>query len=177
MALKIVYTAAIAELILALTAMQFNMIIQDFINMNAWVQYSIVAILTAVGIVLIFFRKECVKDENEECVLIKKRRIPISKLMLGFVLGLINPTVLIYWMLVISFLSKKMIYLDLNIQAILLIAFFLGVFIGKISTLYGYGKFSNVLKTKVKNITNIVNRVIGILLLIVAVFQLLKLGV
>ena len=174
-ALKIVYTAALAEVILAGIAMQFNMMIQDFIQMNTWVQYTIISVLVLVGIVLIFFRKECIKDENGECVLIKKRRIPISKQLLGFILGLINPTVLIYWLLVISFLSKKMIYLSSQTQAVLLALFFVGVFLGKAATLYGYGRFSFMLKTRMKNITHTINRIIGVLLLLVASVQLIKL--
>ena len=173
-ALKIVYTAAIAELILAFIAIQFNMSIQDFINMNAWVQYAIIAILLIVGFILVLGRKECVKDENGECILIKKRRIPISKQLLGFILGLVNPTVLIYWLLVVSFLGKRMMDINLSIGITLLMLFFSGIFIGKVGTLYGYGKFSNILKSKIKNITTIINRVIGVLLLFVGFLQILK---
>ena len=174
-ALKIVYTAAAAELILVLIAIGFNMQIENFIDMNIWVQYTIVVILLAAGIVLIIGRKECIKDENDECVIIKKRRIRISKQMLGFILGLVNPTVLIYWILVISFLSKKMIYLNTNVEISILILFLSGVFLGKVLTLYGYGKFSHMLKLRIKNITTSINRVIGILLICVSVFQITKL--
>jgi len=127
-ALKIVYTAALAELILVFIAISYNSRIENFINMNIWLQYAIVFILLTVGIVLFLGRKECVKDENDECIIIKKRRFIISKQMLGFILGLINPTVLIYWILVISFLSKKMIYLNINIEYILLAIFLIGVY-------------------------------------------------
>ncbi|MFT4850768.1 MAG: threonine/homoserine/homoserine lactone efflux protein [Sediminicola sp.] len=174
-ALKIVYTAAAAELILVLIAIGFNMQIESFIDMNIWVQYTIVVILLAVGIVLIIGRKECIKDENDECVIIKKRKIKISKQMLGFILGLVNPTVLIYWILVISFLSKKMIYLNTNAELSVLVLFLSGVFLGKVLTLYGYGKFSHMLKVRIKNITTSINRVIGILLICVSIFQITKL--
>ncbi len=174
-ALKIVYTAAIAEVILVIIAITFNMQIANFIDMNIWIQYAIVLLLFSVGIILVIGRKECIKDENDECIIIKKRRFHISKQMLGFILGLINPTVLIYWLLVVSFLSKKMIYLSTNIEYILLILFLAGVFLGKVITLYGYGKFSHQLKVKVKNITTTINRVIGILLLCVSIFQVTKL--
>jgi threonine/homoserine/homoserine lactone efflux protein len=174
-ALKIVYTAAAAELILVLIAIVFNMQIENFIGMNIWVQYAIVVILLTVGIVLIIGRKECIKDENDECVIIKKRKIKISKQMLGFILGLVNPTVLIYWILVISFLSKKMIYLNTNAEFSILLLFLSGVFLGKVLTLYGYGKFSNILKVRIKNITTSINRVIGILLICVSIFQITKL--
>lgn len=174
-ALKIVYPAALAELILVLIALNFNMQIENFISMNLWLQYLIATLLLVVGIVLFLGRKECIKDETEECIIIKKRKFTPSKQMLGFILGLINPTVLIYWILVISFLRKKMIYLHISLEYSLLLLFLIGVFLGKIITLYGYGKFSHTLKKKMKNITTKVNRVIGILLLCVSIFQFTKL--
>lgn len=173
-ALKIVYTAALAEIILVLIAICFNMQIENFVEMNVWLQYAIGFILLGVGIILALGRKECVKDENEECILIKKR-YTISKQMLGFILGLINPTVLIYWILVISFLNKKMLYLSIDVAYSLLILFLIGVFFGKVITLYGYGKFSHLLKVKMKNITTRVNRIIGVLLICVSIFQFSKL--
>ncbi len=174
-ALKIIYTAALAEGILVIIALNFNMQIEHFIGENLWLQYGIAVLLLTVGIVLAIGRKECVKDENNECVIIKKRRIKVSKQQLGFILGLVNPTVLIYWILVISFLRKKMIYLDISLETSLLVLFLIGVFLGKVVTLYAYGKFSHSLKVKMKNITTKVNRVIGILLLFVSVFQFAKL--
>ena len=169
-ALKIVYTAALAEIILVLIAIIFYMQIENFVDMNIWLQYTIAVILLGVGIILLLGRKECVKDENEECIIIKKR-YNISKQMLGFILGLVNPTVLIYWILVISFLSKKMIYLNIDIGYLLLILFLTGAFFGKIITLYSYGKFSHVLKVRMKNITTRINRIIGALLICISIFQ------
>jgi len=173
-ALKIVYTAALAEIILVLIAISFNMQIENFIDMNIWLQYTIAFILLSVGIILFLGRKECVKDENEECIIIKKR-YNISKQMLGFILGLVNPTVLIYWILVISFLNKKMLYLNINVEYLLLILFLMGVFFGKVMTLYGYGKFSHLLKVKMKNITTRINRIIGVFLICISIFQFTKL--
>lgn len=173
-ALKIIYTAALAELILIFIAINFNTQIEFFIGMNIWIQFTVVVIFLVVGIILIIGRKECVKDENEECIIIKKRRIKISKQQLGFILGLINPTVLIYWIFVISFLSKKMIYLKMNTEYDLLVLFLFGAFLGKVITLYSYGKFSHMLKYRMKNITIIINRVIGVLLVCISIFQFAK---
>lgn len=174
-ALKIVYTAALAELFLILIAISFNTQIELFIDMNIWLQYTFLIIFLVVGIILLIGRKECVKDENEECIIIKKRKIKISKQLLGFILGLINPTVLIYWIFIISFLSKKMIYLNINVDYSLLVLFLIGAFLGKVITLYSYGRFSYLLKSRMKNITTSINRVIGVLLLCISFFQFTKL--
>lgn len=175
-ALKIVYTAALAELIIILIAINFNSQIDAFITMNIWIQYTIIIVLFIVGIIFVKGRKECVKDVNEECIYIKKRRFHISKQLLGFILGLINPSVLVFWILVITFLNKRMLYLNINIEWTLLALFLIGAYLGKVITLYGYGKFSHLLRVRVKNITTTINRLIGVLLICISIFQVTKLA-
>ena len=174
-ALKIVYPAAFSELILIVFAISFNNQIEMFINMNIWLQYAIVAIFILVGVILLSGRTECVKDENDECIIIKKRRTPISKQMLGFFLGLINPTVLIYWIFITTYLNRNIIDLNFVVDYKLLVLFLIGAYLGKLLILYAYSKFSDVLKVRVSNVTTRVNRVIGMLLLCVSVFQMTKL--
>jgi threonine/homoserine/homoserine lactone efflux protein len=165
-ALKIVYTAAIAEVILVLVALYYNTKILKFIDHNIWVQYSIAVILLVVGAFL-FFRK---KDSR-----VIKKTLKISKQLLGFILGMVNPPVLIYWIIAISFLKKKMIYLDLSSEFTLLILFLVGVIFGKVVTLYGFGKFSHQLKLKIKHLTTKVNQIIGLILAVVSIVQFVKL--
>jgi len=165
-ALKIAYTAAIAEVILVLVALYYNTKILKFIDHNIWVQYSIAVILLVVGAFL-FFRK---KDSR-----VIKKTLKISKQLLGFILGMVNPPVLIYWIIAISFLKKKMIYLDLSSEFTLLILFLVGVFFGKVVTLYGFGKFSHQLKLKIKHLTTKANQIIGLFLAVVSIVQFVKL--
>jgi threonine/homoserine/homoserine lactone efflux protein len=165
-ALKIAYTAAIAEVILVLVALYYNTKILKFIDHNIWVQYSIAVILLVVGAFL-FFRK---KDSR-----VIKKTLKISKQLLGFILGMVNPPVLIYWIIAISFLKKKMIYLDLSSEFTLLILFLVGVIFGKVVTLYGFGKFSHQLKLKIKHLTTKVNQIIGLILAVVSIVQFVKL--
>ena len=165
-ALKIMYPAAIAEVILVLLAMYYNTKIIGFIDGNIWVQYSIAVVLLLAGAILFFRRKDAVINNN-------KPEIP--KQLLGFILGMVNPAVLIYWILAISFLNKKIIHLDLSIEYTLLILFLVGVFFGKIVTLYGFGKFSHLLKLKMNYVSAKVNQIIGVLLAVVSIIQFVKL--
>lgn len=174
-ALKIIYTAAGAELILVVFAILFNNDIEVFINMNLWLQYAIVAVLLVLGVVLLSGRTDCIKDENDECIIIKKRRRPISKQMLGFFLGLVNPTVLIYWIFIMAYLNKNIIDLNMGVDYQFIATFLIGAYLGKLMVLYGYGKFSDVIKVRMKQPTTRVNRVIGVLLLCVSIFQMTKL--
>jgi len=172
-ALKIVFPAALGELLLIFVAIVYYKSIQDFITQNTWLQYIIAGVLLIFGLILIFGKKNCIKDDHGECIAIKPR-VQLPKEVMGFVLGLLNPSVLIYWLFAISYLGKKMILLEVNTALTLLMLFFAGAFIGKASTLYGYGEFSHILKMKIKNITAIINKVIGSLLLLVAFIQLIK---
>ena len=56
-----------------------------------------------------------------------------------------------------------------------LILFLIGVYFGKVITLYFYGKFSHGLKSKMENITTRINRIIGVLLTCISIFQFTKL--
>jgi len=172
-ALKIVFPAALGELLLIFVAIVYYKNIQDFITLNEWLQYIIIGVLLILGLILIFGKKNCIKDDYGECIATKPR-VQLPKEALGFILGLLNPTVLIYWLLAISYLSKKMIYIEINTALTLLGLFFAGAFIGKSMTLYGYGKCSHLLKMKIKNITGTINKVIGSLLLLVSLIQLIK---
>ena len=166
-ALKIVYPAAIAEVILVLIALYANATLLAFIEHNIWVQYSIVVILLVLGAYL-FFKKN--KEMHHT-----KRKLKIPKPLLGFILGMVNPAVLMYWLVAITFLNKKIMHLDLSINYILLLLFLIGVFFGKVVTLYGFGKFSHQLSLKTHHISTKVNQIIGVLLAIVSIVQFIKL--
>ena len=165
-ALKIVYPAAIAEVILVLIALYANATLLAFIDHNIWVQYSIVVILLMLGTYL-FFKKN--KEMHHT-----KRKLKISKPLLGFILGMVNPAVLMYWLVAITFLNKKIMHLDLSINDTLLLLFLIGVFFGKVVTLYGFGKFSHQLSLKTHHISTKVNQIIGVLLAIVSIVQFIK---
>jgi hypothetical protein len=143
--------------------------------MNIWLQYTIVVVLLVVSGVLLSGRIECVKDENGECVIIKKRRFHVSKQMLGFFLGLVNPTVLIYWIFTISYLNSSVIGLNMALDIKYIFIFLAGAYMGKLLVLYAYSKSSGVLKVRIKNLTTRVNRVVGILLLCISIVQITKL--
>lgn len=165
-ALKIVYPAAIAEVILVLIALYANATLLAFIDHNIWVQYSIVVILLVLGAYL-FFKKN--KEMHHT-----KRKLKIPKPLLGFILGMVNPAVLMYWLVAITFLNKKIMHLDLSINDTLLLLFLIGVFFGKAVTLYGFGKFSHQLSLKTHHISTKVNQIIGVLLAIVSIVQFIK---
>ena len=62
-----------------------------------------------------------------------------------------------------------------NSSTIDLVLFFVGVYIGKVLTLYGYSKWSNNVKGDTRTVQKKVSRFLGVVLLGLAVFQIVKL--
>lgn len=165
-AFKIAITAGIAEVILSYYALHCNMVVKDFFNNHKWVQIIVTGLLLGVGIFL-FFKKESAGAS-------KKRKLTQSKYATGFLLGLLNPPVLIYWVLLYGFINNNDIMLSLKSSFSVLFLFFTGVYLGKLLTLYFYSRFSLIIKKRSQNITQIVNKVTGVLLVVIGVVQVIK---
>lgn len=160
--LKISYGAGIGEVLLVLSAFSFGMMLQDFILMNLWVQISVLILLGFAGIYLITNNKN------------RNKSLPYlgSKYVTGFLLSILNPPVLIYWILVFSFLQSTMSF-ELDFPSLCLLV--LGVFTGKVITLYGYGKLGTHLLKKKSGFASRINPLIGSVLVGLSLLQGLKL--
>ena len=134
--------------------------------MNLWVQYLVAAVLATVGLYFTLNKKENTESKRKKS----------SKYLLGFTLSVINPPVLIYWILVFSLLGKWLSSAA-SISALWLGLFLSGVFIGKVATLYGYSRFGTHIQKKKSSSGSNINRYIGITLIILACIQVIKLTV
>ncbi len=166
-AFKIVIASGLAEVILSYYALHCNMIIRDFFEKNVWLQIIIAIALFIIGVFL-YFKTQKVKSSNS-------KKYKSSKYATGFFLGLLNPPVLIYWIIAFGFINNNNIMLSFNSPILALVLFFLGVYMGKVLTLYLYSRFSILIKNRVQNVSTIVNKVTGVLLIIMALFQSIKL--
>ncbi len=165
-AFKIAITAGIAEVILSYYALHCNVVVKDFFNNNVWVQVFITVLLLAIGVFL-FFKKDTKKFP-------KQRKLTQSKYIMGFILGLVNPPVLIYWVLVYGFINNNHIMLSLKSSFGVLFLFFTGIYLGKLLTLYFYSRFSLIIKKKTKSINLVVNKFTGALLVIIGIVQMIN---
>jgi len=164
-AMKIALAAGVAEIILSFYALHCSMVVSSFIDMNTWIQIVIAILLLVVGGFLFFKKKKTQQTKN---------RIKTSNYITGLFLGLLNPPVLVYWVFIISYLNKNDIALTMNTSLMILFIFFAGVYLGKIITLYGYSKLSVLIKNKVQNIAQTINKVIGVLLVVIGIVQGIK---
>jgi len=131
-----------------------------------WVQVVIAVVLFGLGVFLLL-KKQSDKPQKE-------KRFKLSKYITGFVLGLLNPPVLIYWVVVYGVINSGNFMLSLQSSVSVLFLFFVGVYIGKLLTLYFYSKLSVLLSKKLNAITSTINRVLGVLLIAIGVLQYLK---
>ena len=167
-AFKIAVAAGIAEVVLSYYALHCNLVVREFFEQNMWIQIVIVVILMAVGSFLLFKKSK----QNVS----KKKKITSSKYVTGFLLGILNPPVLIYWILAFGIINNNNLMLSLGSPLQVLFLFFAGVYIGKLITLYLYSRFSISIKNKVQNITLVINKVTGVLLIIIGIAQAIKLS-
>ena len=165
-AFKIAIAAGLAEVILSFYALHCNTVVQNFIAKNQWIQIAIVLVLLCAGAYL-FFKKQ---SENTT----KKKGVIKSKYVSGFLSGILNPPVLVYWLVAIGFINDSTYMLSLESSVSILFLFFIGVYLGKLLTLYLYSKFSLIIKNKVQNITLILNKVTGVLLIVIAMLNTAK---
>ncbi|MFD0863677.1 LysE family transporter [Sungkyunkwania multivorans] len=166
-AMKIALAAGFAEIILSFFALHCSLGFTNFIETHQWIQVSIVLLLLAIGL-LLFFKKQ--KTANDT---IQKRFS--SKYGIGFFLGLLNPPVVVYWILAISYIDMKAVPLSVHTPIIILIIFFLGVYIGKVLTLFLYSKISAAIKNKLHTVAQRMNKVMGALLVLISIIQSVKL--
>ena len=133
------------------------MVVKDFFNAN-WLQISIAVLLVCIGSFLFF----------------KSNKLLQSKYATGFFLGLLNPPVLIYWLLVYGIINSNDLMLSLQSSSVVLFLFFVSVYSGKVLTFYLYSKFSLVIRGKFENTNAIISKVTGGLLFFVGLANVFK---
>lgn len=160
--LKISYGAGIGEVVLALSAFSFGMMLQDFILRNMWVQIMVLITLGLAGVYLITHNK------NKQ----KTARHLHSKYITGFLLSVINPPVLLYWVLLFSFIKSTATF---EITPSTLPLLIIGIFIGKVVSLYGYSKLGTQLLKRKSSLASKINPLIGSVLVGLSLLQGLRL--
>jgi len=144
-----------------LIAIYTGSIIQQYINDNAFINFISIAILGIAG--LYFLIKKSNKDQ------------PVNSGSFGFLKGMllniISIQVLLFWLVAVAVLSSKHL---LTYDLATIITFALGIWIGKMTVLWLYIAISNKMFSKSGTLSRNMNKIIGIVLMIVAFIQILK---
>ena len=166
-AIPIILAAALGEVVLAFFALHCAMFIEENIQQNIVLQYIIAIILVLAGVFL-SLKKNTSPDKSNA----KKSN---NGFFQGLLFAVLNPPVLVFWLLVFSYLATNTSVMVEMSFFLLTLLFFMGVFVGKIFTLWLYLQLSKKIEKRAQNITSIVNKSIGVLLLTIGCFQLFNL--
>lgn len=163
--MKVAHAAGLGEVTLAFMALCYSSILADFFKMNPWIQAGFIMLFFAIGILLLFPMKFKMKIPR------KKPGRKGSPWITGYLLALINPPVLLFWILGITLTQRLMIPISDMSPLLILLLFFTGVFTGKVFVLYLYARLGNRLqKRPVKNKTKLY-RIVGVILILLASVQ------
>ena len=167
--LRIAQGAGVGEVVLAFFALWYTKVLTSFFEMNSWVQLSFIGLFFMIGMVFLFSNKINFSFKKPTYTIRKP-----SKFLTGFLLAIINPPVLIFWMIAISLTQKYMLPISNMSPILFLLLFFVGVYIGKFITLYFYGKLSHKSAQKQGGEKYKLYRFIGIALILVSTIQSLR---
>ena len=171
-AFYIALAAGVGEVLLALFALHCSMELSAFFENNPWIQGSFIALFFAIGIYFLIFANK--KKNTTSGKSRTKIKAPKSKFLTGFSLAILNPPVIIYWLIAISLTNKYVFALTIQNPISSLALFFLGIYLGKIGTLYFYGKWGNKMSQKQGDSKTKIHRIIGVALIAISIAQSIK---
>lgn len=165
-AIQIAKGAGLGEVVLAFLALWYTQLLCSYFEMNTWIQISFVALFFILGMAFILS-----KNLNFKLPFKLKRKGKYSTYLTGFILALLNPPVLIFWMVGISLAQKYVLPIS-NMSSITIVVLFLvGVYSGKYLTLFLYGKLGRVSTNKPTRNPHRLHQFIGIALLLLSTIQ------
>ena len=160
-ALNISFGAAIVEVLFGLIAILAGSMIHQYILENVFINYLAIVVLIFAGLVFLLKKKEVVTRQKANSTGFFK----------GALLNLVSIQVLLFWLIAVTFLSSKQI---LQYDFITILVFVLGIWLGKMTVLWFYILLSNKIISKSRILSNNIDIIIGIILLIIAVIQVVK---
>lgn len=158
--IEIAFAASLIEMLQALIAICFGMLISSFLDANVAIKFALAFIFIALAI-FIFTRKPTPTLEKRESK-------PVSFFRNGLIIAGLNPQAVPFWIFALAAISQ---YFEFQYIGLTLIAFLLGVFTGKLVALYGFVVASTYLKAHLQESSTLVNRLLAAILLFIGLSQ------
>lgn len=158
--IEIAFAASIIEVLQALIAISFGMLISAFLDANVFVTFFLACFFIVLAI-FIFTRKP--KQTLE-----KERNRPASFFRNGLIVAGLNPQAVPFWIFALATISQ---YFEFQYMGLTLMGFLLGVFMGKLVALYGFVVASTYLKAHLQESSVLVNRLLAAILLFIGLSQ------
>ncbi|PVW17229.1 LysE family transporter [Marixanthomonas spongiae] len=166
---RIALGAGLGSVLLSFIALNYSRTFTDFFEDNRWLQYAIVFVFFAIGILVLLRQRFHVDFQNP-----LSETWQVGNFWKGFLLALINPPALIFWILLITLANTYLFSLSKFSPLLNLLLFFAGIFLGKVTTLYYYGKMSDKLKERKHKKRPLVYNIIGTALVAGSVVQFIR---
>ena len=159
--MEIALAASLVEIVQALIAISFGMLISDFLDTNTLFKLVIAAIFIVLAVV-VFTRKSNSSLQNSE---------PQTTGFFGrgLLIAALNPQAIPFWIFALAAISQ---YANFVYSGINLAAFLVGVFIGKLLALLGFVYTSNYLKGHLQQSSQLVNHLLAGVLLFIGITQM-----
>ncbi len=157
---EVALAASLVEILEALIAIWFGMVISNFLESNVTIRLAIATAFIVLALV-IFSRKP--KNELSETSAEER-----SFFVRGLLVAALNPQAIPFWIFALAAISQ---YFAFEYKGFYLLAFLAGVFTGKLIALNGFVIASDYLKTHLQQSSLLVNRVIAVVLLFIGVSQ------
>ena len=158
--LEVALAASIIEVLEALVAILFGMLISDFLESNAFIKLTLAVIFIALAIA-VFTRTSKLSlnaAKQEQQSFFKK----------GLLIAGLNPQAITFWIFALATISQ---YFEFDYSGIYLFGFLAGVFIGKVTALVGFVIASTYLKAHLQESSQLVNKLLAGILLFIGITQ------
>ncbi len=156
-------SASLVEIGQVLIAIFFGIYISRALEEYSWIQVLVFLAFMGIGIYNI------VRKTHPR--LSDKTRFSASEFTRGFLVAVINPQAIPFWIFVLTFIAQQV---KLEFMGYYLFLFVLGVFIGKLAALLLFALLSNFLKSRLQKSCNLINRTLGVTLLCIGIVQAVK---
>jgi threonine/homoserine/homoserine lactone efflux protein len=160
--IEVAFAASIIEMLQALIAICFGMLISAFLEANVLIKFFLAFIF--IGLAIFIFTRKPEPGPSLE----KKQSRPVSFFRNGLIIAGLNPQAVPFWIFALATISQ---YFEFHSMGLTLAGFLLGVFIGKFVALYGFVVASTYLKTRLQESSTVVNRVLAGILLFIGLSQ------
>ena len=158
---EIAIAASLIEILEALIAIWFGMVISSFLESN-------LAIKLGIGLLFVILAVVVVTRESKPAM-VDKPSGQESFFKKGLLIAALNPQAVPFWIFALAAISQ---YFEFEYMGITLAAFLAGVFLGKMTALYGFVLASTYLKTHLQESSTLINKVLASVLLFIGVTQI-----
>ena len=158
---EIAIAGSLIEILEALIAIWFGMVISSFLESNLAIKLGIGLLFVILAVV--------VATRESKPAMVDKPPGQESFFKKGLLIAALNPQAVPFWIFALAAISQ---YFEFEYMGITLAAFLAGVFLAKMTALYGFVLASTYLKTHLQESSTLINKVLASVLLFIGVTQI-----